>query len=1464
MITETSFPRGGVIPKKEPEEKIVSCTKHSFYNFLTFYIKLIFETKSFKQHFGAVTLPKKRQHKPNRKEREAARLERQKENEGTEPTKIEAISAELLTFQSIKEGMTILGCVKQINPTTIKVALPGRMDGIVDVSSISETYLNLAQRYVEQEADEENEYQPLNSLFEVGQLVCVKVMKLDTSKANHIQITLSMQPKEVHADFQHDAIKKGMVMSVAIAERQEHGFVIETGVKNLRGFLNNSQLHGKPANKMIIGGVYTCRVTSANSSKTASTATFELTTKTAGRIVEFEELDVNHILPGILTKFHVTKKLKNGIQGTVFDGSLVAYINEHQLGFNDKKVGCIQKPSDFKFNSDIFARVLYVMPLTKIVYLSLNLDEKFSVLPEKKENYQILPIGTIIDKAIVSHIGTGGIVLKLPKAKGIVSLRSIHTKITANFDKDEILSKYQKDSVHKVRVIHYDPIDLLHVCSVDKEVVAEKHFSVDDVSAGDSVDAVMRRSLKDGRHEVRVGRIKGFIHPMYLSKATPNKKLEAGKRLRCRVLCRNVDKSEIFLTNLPEFMADNAPILTAKGQINVGSTVLGVIKKCTKDGWIVGFFDYLHGMIYRNQLTASEQSVAERFFEGQVMKVTIKHVRNESANKKHITLGLADFSVDIGGIHSGFVSAVQPTGLDVAFPDANLNGFVPVMYLSDFPGLVHGLYRAYKTNDPIETIGVAQNCYSVRDVRNLNNKKISVKKFASLRIDDIIPAFIKNVSDETIEVQCLLKDFKALVKIHLKMFVENYERAGEVTLVPDQKIFVRITAKNYELKTITCSAHLADVWKGDFRQTAQICRNYFADLERIKKSLKEKNPLQNYEAGQIIIAKHTESDRMETETRKLRTFLTDDNVKVYVTQANEAYKAADEQHKIMIVWIDYLNQVMYGTMKKQYFDRMETQQDESAAAKQLVDHPGLKADVLLILGDLMVLYPRKWTNRFLYLPKQFHYNDLQPVTTKGIKEGNLVNVTAIDVNGDHFLVMLTNLFKLYSKDIDQKLNDFLKPKAEIAEEDVAMEEEKEKPSKKRKLSETKGKKSKKANKNKSLDKTDADDVVEPDEDEEDTEPQAKKVKSPSKKKGKQTQNNQDVAEDETNADDNEEIIQTPAKKAKTPLSSKKNKKNAQNGQSETPTNNDGAGEQNEDDEDAQPPSAKKAKTPLSQKKKKKLAENAEEIQTPSKRQKRFSMLLSQVDGAMDLGDSDSDSDDSKDDKLPGVSNFWSTDLNVLNEAGAGEASSSESSSEDDEVSPVKRKKLSSKERFAAARQEEARVREIEKSYADDTIQPTSIDQFDRLVMAEPNNSRAWINYMVFHVQATEIDRARAIAQKALKTIDMREDQERLNIWVALLNMELRFGSKDAFDDAFKEALRVNEPFKIYSICLKIYADTKRVQELCDMVLTVTKKFKQDPDAWVNAAQAYFEVDLPDKAKPLLNRALISLPERDRE
>lgn len=68
---------------------------------------------------------------------------------------------------------------------------------------------------------------------------------------------------------------------------------------------------------------------------------------------------------------------------------------------------------------------------------------------------------------------------------------------------------------------------------------------------------------------------------------------------------------------------------------------------------------------------------------------------------------------------------------------------------------------------------------------------------------------------------------------------------------------------------------------------------------------------------------------------------------------------------------------------------------------------------------------------------------------------------------------------------------------------------------------------------------------------------------------------------------------------------------------------------------------------------------------------------------------------------------------------------------------------------------EKELSRIEEALMDPKRQPESADDFDRLVLSSPNSSILWLQYMAFHLQATEIEKARAVAERALKTISFR-------------------------------------------------------------------------------------------------------------
>ena len=72
--------------------------------------------------------------------------------------------------------------------------------------------------------------------------------------------------------------------------------------------------------------------------------------------------------------------------------------------------------------------------------------------------------------------------------------------------------------------------------------------------------------------------------------------------------------------------------------------------------------------------------------------------------------------------------------------------------------------------------------------------------------------------------------------------------------------------------------------------------------------------------------------------------------------------------------------------------------------------------------------------------------------------------------------------------------------------------------------------------------------------------------------------------------------------------------------------------------------------------------------------------------------------------------------------------------EDEEEVDKKRKVVSKKEAKEEQRLAEKRLREKEEELLKLDENPQTSDQFDRLLLGSPNDSKLWIKYMSFHIQ----------------------------------------------------------------------------------------------------------------------------------
>jgi rRNA biogenesis protein RRP5 len=103
--------------------------------------------------------------------------------------------------------------------------------------------------------------------------------------------------------------------------------------------------------------------------------------------------------------------------------------------------------------------------------------------------------------------------------------------------------------------------------------------------------------------------------------------------------------------------------------------------------------------------------------------------------------------------------------------------------------------------------------------------------------------------------------------------------------------------------------------------------------------------------------------------------------------------------------------------------------------------------------------------------------------------------------------------------------------------------------------------------------------------------------------------------------------------------------------------------------------------------------------------------------------------------------------------------------------------------------------------------PQSVSDFERLLLGQPDSSRLWIEYMAFQTKLGELPKARDVAERALRTINIREEAEKMNIWIALFNIENEYGSDDTMEDTFRRACQYNDPQELHERLTSIYIQT---------------------------------------------------------
>ncbi|KAI2639857.1 nucleic acid-binding protein [Hypomontagnella submonticulosa] len=173
--------------------------------------------------------------------------------------------------------------------------------------------------------------------------------------------------------------------------------------------------------------------------------------------------------------------------------------------------------------------------------------------------------------------------------------------------------------------------------------------------------------------------------------------------------------------------------------------------------------------------------------------------------------------------------------------------------------------------------------------------------------------------------------------------------------------------------------------------------------------------------------------------------------------------------------------------------------------------------------------------------------------------------------------------------------------------------------------------------------------------------------------------------------------------------------------------------------------------------------------------------------------------------------------------------------------------------------------EVDKSGDLDAFGPRTAVDFEQLLNRQPNSSALWIEYMAHQMQVSELTKVREVAERAITTISSTEETEKLNAWIAYLNLEVRFGNEESVDEVFKRACQVNDQQEVYQRLASIYIQEDKAGKADDLFQALVKKFgANSPEVWYNYAHWLHAVrNQPERARALLPRATQALPNHAR-
>uniref|UniRef100_A0A7N6B9F3 S1 motif domain-containing protein n=1 Tax=Anabas testudineus TaxID=64144 RepID=A0A7N6B9F3_ANATE len=632
---------------------------------------------------------------------------------------------------NVKEGMLMLGCVKEVTDFEVTVGLPCGLQGFLSINNISDSYTKLLSEQLDS-ADTE-EICSLPHLFYPSMVIRCLVVKLDVARGGSLSIQLSVNPKLLNKALTSSSLKAGIVLSGCVDSVEDHGYIVDIGISGSKAFL--------PKQVLKVGQYVTCQVEEIKNDGRVVRLSVNPHTIAQACAESKQGWNLTNLLPGLLVKAKIKKVTKHGL------------ILDFMSSFSGQVDFLHMEPeqaSDYTEGTEVQACVLYVEQSTRLVGLSLR-----SYLLQPGTRVDPTPacgdrIGEVVKgcKMIAMHHMSGAM-LELP-CKTLAFVHRNHLKESHESANE---NRVQAIPEHTCRILDYSPMDQIHFVTLRRSVIEKPFFRYHDLQAGKIVEGTVSVLLNHGMVVHLSDHIKGLVPRTHLSDIVlknPEKKYTEGMKVKCRVLSVDAENKKLYLTRKKAMVESSLPLFLSFSDARPGRVSHGYIV-CVKDfGCIVRFYNGVKGLVPLSELSSEPIiSPEEIFYVGQVLKVKVLQCDPEKA-KMVLSFKAALEGETEEDAESHFECEVgkvcqKLNGLEVAVLPGEIRAVLPTVHLSDHVSNGPLLWESIQEGDNISNLI----CFS----KNKQNISLTKKPTVRWSLEEGVVA--KDFSEITVGMQLI-------------------------------------------------------------------------------------------------------------------------------------------------------------------------------------------------------------------------------------------------------------------------------------------------------------------------------------------------------------------------------------------------------------------------------------------------------------------------------------------------------------------------------------------------------------------------------------------------------------------------------------------------------------------------------------------------------------------------------------